>query len=153
MHLDAPPLAIERGRPPPRFRVAWPRQGGMALFAEFAHFVLDFADVELLHPAAAPRLAALERPRLARLRAQLRDASERGFWLAPGAPDPCAYLQPDFTAPLRELGKHAAGPRCFSLCDPGQDPLLLALTGVLALPEHLASRPSQRRSASSSARG
>ncbi|WP_394828037.1 TOMM precursor leader peptide-binding protein [Pendulispora albinea] len=128
-------LENELGSPHPRFRVLWPHGGGLAMFAEFAQFLVDIPDAALLHPSAARDLGALDSKRHERLRANLEMLVAAGLWiLGGGEPDSSAYILPDFDAAPRALEDRGSGGQWVTLADPREDPLIAMLATKLALP-------------------
>jgi oxazoline/thiazoline synthase len=130
-------LGQEHGRPPRRFTVRWPDAGGLAMFAELAHFLVDLPDARLLDPSADIDLRAIDPGRLHRLRANLDDLAARGFWVpGDGDDDPTEYATPDFDAPPRALGD--PGGQWVSLADPREDRQIAALAAAIDLPPSFA---------------
>ena len=128
------------GLPHPRFRVLWPDAGGLAMFAEFAQFLVDLPDARLLHPSAGVDPTTLEPERRERLRANLDTLVARGFWITGDAEgDPTVYATPDFDAAPRVLDDLGPDGQWVSLADPREDPQIAMLAA-----ESLSRRPSPR---------
>jgi len=124
----------ESGHPHRRFRVLWPDAGGMALFAEFAQFLIDLPDARLLHPSAESELATLNPERREQLRANLETLSAQGFWVTGGGEeDPAVYATPDFDAAPRVLNGLGTDGQWVSLADPREDPQIAMLAAELDL--------------------
>ena len=127
--------ASDHGRPPRRFTVLWPRAGGLAMFAELAHFLVDLPDARLLCPSADPDPAAIDPERLRRLRANLDALAARGFWeTGGGGDDATEYATPDFEAAPRSLDAPGPDGRWVTLADPREDPLIAMLAAAIDLP-------------------
>lgn len=126
----------EFGLPHPRFRVLWPDAGGMAMFAEFAQFLVDLPDARLLHPSAELDPATLDPERRERLRTNLDTLAAQGLWVTgDGESDPTtAYATPDFNAAPRTLDDLGPDGQWVSLADPREDPQIAMLATELDLP-------------------
>ena len=88
-----------RGGLHPRFVGLWPATGGMALFAEFAHFIVDFPDVDWLSPNRIVPDSDHDAARVGRFKRHLAELTRSEIWVGPESEcEAQVYLRPDFSS-------------------------------------------------------